>query len=258
MAFITELLGTSISTPTSTALGSWDQGRYQRPFLVSQIARIPQSLAQSCAAMLWLPHQRLLRIRRHLQNHNRLHRFNNFPDRLLEIQAVTVPEILYILPSDKSENGTMKFAVAFAVSLLVTSAMAAPVTNANAAIKIGCASIHAHLPGNDALKRLTVTTRPYCAATCGQRVSETRGRRIDRRWCPRGRDFPEDRRGAGFLFDQVTDQNADIPSTTNYVGEALMRVLFGLIAEIMIGIYLSASFPRQLHGILTLFGIRRG
>jgi hypothetical protein len=44
----------------------------------------------------------------------------------------------------------MKFALAFSLSLLATSASAAPVTNIKTAIKIGCASIHTHLPGDDA------------------------------------------------------------------------------------------------------------
>ena len=57
---------------------------------------------------------------------------------------------------------------------------------------------------------------------------------------------------------RVYGAKADIPSTTNYVGKALMRLLFGLIAGILIGIYLSASFPRELHGIITLIGIHRG
>ena len=37
-----------------------------------------------------------------------------------------------------------------------------------------------------------------------------------------------------------------------------MRLLFGLIAGILIGIYLSASLPRELHWIITLFGMHRG
>jgi hypothetical protein len=41
----------------------------------------------------------------------------------------------------------MKFALVIALSLLATATRAAPVRNAQAAIRIGCEAIHAHLPG---------------------------------------------------------------------------------------------------------------
>jgi hypothetical protein len=42
----------------------------------------------------------------------------------------------------------MKFVLVVAASILSGSAWAAPVNTAQAAIKIGCASIHAHLPSD--------------------------------------------------------------------------------------------------------------
>jgi hypothetical protein len=42
----------------------------------------------------------------------------------------------------------MKIALAIAASLISSGALAAPVNNAKAAIKVGCTSIREHLPGD--------------------------------------------------------------------------------------------------------------
>ncbi|HEY5238342.1 MAG TPA: hypothetical protein VIJ62_08190 [Rhizomicrobium sp.] len=54
--------------------------------------------------MFWFPHQRLLRIRRRLQNHNRLHRFNNFRDRLLDIRGTRITDLRPLEHSVKLES----------------------------------------------------------------------------------------------------------------------------------------------------------
>jgi hypothetical protein len=43
----------------------------------------------------------------------------------------------------------MKHALAFAISLLATNVVAAPIKNERDAIKAGCAVVHTHLPSED-------------------------------------------------------------------------------------------------------------
>jgi hypothetical protein len=43
----------------------------------------------------------------------------------------------------------MKYALTFAVFFIASGAIAAPLTNERDAIRVGCAIVHAHLPGGD-------------------------------------------------------------------------------------------------------------
>jgi hypothetical protein len=86
----------------------------------------------------------------------------------------------------------MKFALTLAACLTATGAMATPVTNAQAAIKIGCESIHTRLPSSN--------------GTCNDLVAVLRGDV----WTVSQKQLPSNIIGGGAPVVEVSQENGEV------------------------------------------------